>query len=237
MGLIHVIRRIRGSTRGEFQRANGPVSPLSPPPDRAMPPIAIALLGLIAYNALRSRDGLGSSFPPAENASTRLRHVLDALIGRRAAGVPGSGSRGVQDGAVGGPELVAGLLCEGIRHLIEGFEESGHKEVVQSWVDKGSNQQIAPYDLESALGNDTLDALRRETGLGRGEMLDGLTSYLPEFIDRLTPEGRLPTQEEVSQYPTPIGSQRDRQVPWLNAKPNRPNARNDRATAGSPVDW
>jgi uncharacterized protein YidB (DUF937 family) len=32
----------------------------------------------------------------------------------------------------------------------------------------------------------------------RGDLLGELSRHLPDFIDRLTPNGRLPTQEEAS---------------------------------------
>jgi uncharacterized protein YidB (DUF937 family) len=65
-------------------------------------------------------------------------------------------------------------------------------------VRPGPNRQIAPGDLAHALGGDTLNALSRQTGMDRDELLEGLSQHLPEFVDQLTPEGRLPTEEEAS---------------------------------------
>jgi uncharacterized protein YidB (DUF937 family) len=30
------------------------------------------------------------------------------------------------------------------------------------------------------------------------DLLEGLSQHLPDFVDQLTPEGRLPTEEEAS---------------------------------------
>jgi YidB-like protein len=60
------------------------------------------------------------------------------------------------------------------------------------------NRKIAPRDREHALGGDTLDALSRQTGMDRNDLLKGLSQHLPELIDRLTPQGRLPTDDEAS---------------------------------------
>ena len=60
------------------------------------------------------------------------------------------------------------------------------------------NKQIAPGDLASALGADQINALTSQTGLSRDELLDGLSQYLPDVIDHLTPDGRLPTDSELS---------------------------------------
>jgi uncharacterized protein YidB (DUF937 family) len=69
--------------------------------------------------------------------------------------------------------------------------------VAQSWVDTGQNQEIAPQHLADALGSDTLDALSQQTGLGREDLLAGLSQHLPDLIDQLTPNGRLPSEEEA----------------------------------------
>jgi uncharacterized protein YidB (DUF937 family) len=37
-----------------------------------------------------------------------------------------------------------------------------------------------------------------QTGLSREELLSGLSHQLPEAVNHLTPEGRLPTENEVS---------------------------------------
>jgi hypothetical protein len=47
-------------------------------------------------------------------------------------------------------------------------------------------------------GGDTLDALSRQTGVPRDELLKGLSQHLPELVDQLTPNGRLPTPEEAA---------------------------------------
>jgi uncharacterized protein YidB (DUF937 family) len=70
--------------------------------------------------------------------------------------------------------------------------------VAQSWVGTGPNQEIAPNDLANAVGLDTLDALSRQTGMGRDDLLAGLSQHLPDLVDQLTPNGRLPTEEEAS---------------------------------------
>jgi len=39
--------------------------------------------------------------------------------------------------------------------------------------------------------------LMQQTGMRREELLDTLSEYLPRVIDHLTPEGRMPSDEEV----------------------------------------
>jgi uncharacterized protein YidB (DUF937 family) len=90
------------------------------------------------------------------------------------------------------------MLSGGLSNLIKDLQRSGHGQTAQSWVGTGPNQNIAPGDLAAALGSDTIDALSRQTGLGRDELLAGLSQQLPDLVDQLTPGGRLPTEEEAA---------------------------------------
>jgi YidB-like protein len=74
----------------------------------------------------------------------------------------------------------------------------GGPGVAQSWVGTGANEEIAPNDLAHALGDDTLATLSQQTGIGREDLLAGLSQHLPDLINQLTPHGRLPSEEEAS---------------------------------------
>src|SRR5215510_4018182 len=76
-------------------------------------------------------------------------------------------------------------------------QPAGQGDVARSWVGTGPNKEISQGDLASALGTDTLNALSEETGMDRGALLSGLSQHLPRFVDQLTPDGRLPTEEEA----------------------------------------
>jgi uncharacterized protein YidB (DUF937 family) len=89
------------------------------------------------------------------------------------------------------------VLSGGLDNLIKGFQQSGHGPLAQSWVAHGPNKEIAPNDLAHALGSDTIDALSQQTGMERDDLLAGLSQYLPNLVDQLTPHGRLPTEEEA----------------------------------------
>jgi uncharacterized protein YidB (DUF937 family) len=72
------------------------------------------------------------------------------------------------------------------------FTKNGHGDVAQSWVGPGPNQQIAPPQLERAVGPDVIDTLSKQTGLSREELLARLSRELPQAVDKYTPDGRLP---------------------------------------------
>jgi uncharacterized protein YidB (DUF937 family) len=62
-------------------------------------------------------------------------------------------------------------------------------------VAQGPNRDIAPDQLERAIGGDTLETLARHTGLSRDEILARLTRELPGAVDKYTPDGRLPADD------------------------------------------
>jgi uncharacterized protein YidB (DUF937 family) len=65
-------------------------------------------------------------------------------------------------------------------------------------VGSGPNKQIAPGDLANALGADQIDQLSAQSGMSRDDLLNGLSQYLPRVVDHLTPDGRVPSEDELS---------------------------------------
>jgi uncharacterized protein YidB (DUF937 family) len=43
-----------------------------------------------------------------------------------------------------------------------------------------------------------INALMAYSGMSRDDMLHGLSHQLPELVDQLTPNGRLPTEQEAA---------------------------------------
>ena len=103
----------------------------------------------------------------------------------------------VQGGGHGAP--VPPVLQSG--HQV--FHDRHHGSEVRSWVNRGDNQPIEPRGLEEALGADAIEALTRQTGLSRDELLSRLSAVLPTAVDRMTPEGREPTPEEEARWRLP----------------------------------
>ena len=104
-------------------------------------------------------------------------------------------------GGLGG--LLAGgaagsVLSGGLGDLLNQLQQSGHGDAANTWVGKGENKAIAPGDLANALGADQIESLSAQSGLSRDELLSGLSQYLPQVVDHLTPDGRLPTEQEIA---------------------------------------
>jgi uncharacterized protein YidB (DUF937 family) len=85
-----------------------------------------------------------------------------------------------------------------LNDLLKQLQQNGQGDVANSWVGTGQNKAIAPKDLASALGADRINALMAYSGMSREDMLNGLSQHLPNVVDKLTPDGRLPTEEEAA---------------------------------------
>jgi uncharacterized protein YidB (DUF937 family) len=105
---------------------------------------------------------------------------------------------GTGGSASAGGALSGGALAGGLKELVDRFREGGQEEKVQSWVSKGPNRPIDPKELEQSLGEERIEWLVEQTGLPRDKLLAGLSGELPDAIDKLTPHGRIPTEEELS---------------------------------------
>jgi uncharacterized protein YidB (DUF937 family) len=192
MGLLDILNGMQNGPRGS--------SNPTPQAGGGMSPMTMAILALLAYKAVKHISGGQSETTPAPAPSP---------AGSGTGGSPGGGSVGgggglgdVLKGGLGG--LLAGgaagsVISGGLGDLLKQFQQSGHGDTANSWVSSGPNKQIAPGDLANALGADQINSLMSQSGLSRDELLNGLSQHLPGVIDHLTPNGRLPTEDEVSE--------------------------------------
>jgi uncharacterized protein YidB (DUF937 family) len=91
-----------------------------------------------------------------------------------------------------------GGLFGGLNDLVQKFQTAGHGDVVNSWVGSGANAPIQPAQVGSALGQQTISDLARQSGLSEQQLLAQLAQVLPGLVNRLSPDGRLPTQAELA---------------------------------------
>ena len=98
------------------------------------------------------------------------------------------------------PNAHAGGLLGGLGGLLEKLQQSGHGEVTKSWIGSGQNQPISPGSLGSALGPSIIKALAEKTGVSEQEVTAQLSQLLPGLVDKLTPQGRLPTHDELARF-------------------------------------
>ncbi len=158
-----------------------------------MSPVTMALLGLLAYRTVKGKgrlaDMLGTNKPAAGGVPGGAPGGTGGLGGL--AGMAGMGGLGAL--------LGGGALSGGLKDLLDRFRQTGQEHKAQSWVATGTNQPIEPSDLEKALGDERIDWLVEQTGMSRADLLAKLSGELPAAVDELTPDGRIPTDDELAQ--------------------------------------
>ena len=90
------------------------------------------------------------------------------------------------------------VLSGGLASVMKELQSSGQGKAAQSWVGTGQNEEIEPDDLAKALGSNSIDAMAKHTGMSRDDLLQGLSQQLPQLVNHLTPNGRLPTEAEAA---------------------------------------
>jgi uncharacterized protein YidB (DUF937 family) len=174
-----------------------------------MSPITMALLGVLAYRTMKGKgrlaDMLGTGQPAGANPYSGQPGGANPYGGnaggpdpRAVGGGPGGGGLGGLLGGLLGGGAAGGLLSGGLQDLLKQFQTHGQGDKAQSWIEKGPNKPIRPEQLEQALGEERIAWLIQETGLSRQELLAGLSRELPQAVDKLTPDGRVPTEQEAA---------------------------------------
>jgi uncharacterized protein YidB (DUF937 family) len=185
MGLLDVLNGMQNGPRG-------PSTPSSQSSSSGMSPMTMALLGLLAWKAFKHMTASQSGTAP-QPSPTPAPPPVNAGAGGGLGDIFKGGLGGLLAGGAAGT-----VLSGGLGDLLNQLQQGGHGDAANSWVGKGENKPIAPGDLASALGADQIESLSAQSGLSREELLNGLSQYLPQVVDHLTPDGRLPTENELS---------------------------------------
>lgn len=147
-------------------------------------PSMTALLALLAIAGYQNRD------------------KISEMLRRAGQNKPGADEQGGIGGLLGqlglGGASAGGILSGGLGELLERFKQSGQGETAESWVKTGPNKPCTAAELERAIGPEMVETLSRQTGLSREELVSRLCRELPDAVDKYTPQGRLPTETELS---------------------------------------
>ena len=197
MGLLDVLNGMQNGPRG-------PSTPSEQSSGGGMSPMTMAILALLAYKAVRHIGGGASATaaPAPAPASTRTptsapTQAPDTGAGGLGSSLGGGGLGGLLGGLLAGG-AAGSVLSGGLGDLLKQFQQNGQGDAANSWVSQGPNKQISPGDLANALGADQIQYLTSQSGMSRDDLLSGLSQYLPQVVNHLTPEGRLPTEDELS---------------------------------------
>ena len=103
-----------------------------------------------------------------------------------------------QSGLMG---VVMGLVNQpgGLSGLVSQLSQGGLGDAVKSWVGTGANQPVSGEAITQAMGSDKIRALAAEAGLSTDALSSGLAQMLPGVVDKLTPNGEVPSGDLMEQ--------------------------------------
>jgi uncharacterized protein YidB (DUF937 family) len=124
--------------------------------------------------------------------------LLDQVLGGLVGGAGGGSSpvQGVLTGMLGGSGRQGGM--GGLGGLVSQFRQAGLGHVADSWVGTGPNQPVSPGQLHGVLGEDRVRSMADQAGMAPTDLLSQLSRHLPNAVDGMTPDGRLPDEGTVS---------------------------------------
>lgn len=151
-------------------------------------PSMIALVGLLAVAGYQNRG--------------KISEMLNADRDK-AAGESGFGGATQPTGllaeitSIFGGATAGASLSEAVSGLVDRFRSSGQAKIADSWISSGENRQVDHDDLAISLGDGIIDELALKTGLSRSDLLSRLAQALPEAVNAMTPDGRVPSADEA----------------------------------------
>jgi uncharacterized protein YidB (DUF937 family) len=157
-------------------------------------PSMLALLGLLAVAGYQNRDKISEALKGAQQKGPDGQPVaggLGDILGGLGSLLGGAGAAGA-----GG-----NVLSGGLGDLLNTFKGAGQSETADSWITPGvPTKGLTPQEVEQAVGAENLDELSVRTGLSRDELLKRLATAIPETVDRMTPDGRMPTEAQAREF-------------------------------------
>ena len=176
------------------------------PGGRYAKPLGIALLALLAarasgsggFGAAGGRGGADEGGGGGLGAGGGLGGLLSGGLGGLLGGL--MGGAGGDTRTMPDQDQAHAAMSGGLSELLQRFQQNGYGDIVNSWIGSGPNRPIAPDQLHQALSPETVDELSQQTGVPRQDVLSELSQALPTMVDRLTPEGRIPDQQEMARW-------------------------------------
>lgn len=126
---------------------------------------------------------IGGLMGGGNGGSSPIQGILGSLLG----GQQGNQQQGQQAGMGGG-----------LSGLISGFQQAGLGHIAESWIGNGSNQPVSPQQLSSVFGESQVNSMASQANMQPQDFLSQLSQHLPNAVNGMTPNGRLPDEGTVS---------------------------------------
>jgi uncharacterized protein YidB (DUF937 family) len=152
---------------------------------------------------------LGASGGGSQGGMGGLEDVLGGLLGGGgASGSPGTSAKGMNMTAVVaalGPLLAKLLKSGGLSKMVQGAQTSVLSAQAESWVGTGANAPVSAQEVRGVVGDDTVTELAQQAGISDEEAADVLARVVPQVVNGLTPDGKLPADDDLDQLVAKFG--------------------------------
>jgi uncharacterized protein YidB (DUF937 family) len=106
-------------------------------------------------------------------------------------------SSGLQDQLI---KSVSGMISDGsisLEKFKQGANKAGLSDIFDSWVSPGENKPISADQLKQAADPANLQKIANDAGMTVDEAAEELSKALPDVVNTLTPDGVLPSDQQI----------------------------------------
>ncbi len=108
----------------------------------------------------------------------------------------GSGQSSLLDGV---KDLLTNSSTGGLEGLVQRFKEKGLGDTIASWISTGENKVVTNEQIQKVLGSGFIQQLAEKAGISQEKVSQQLAGMLPQVIDKLTPNGKLPEGSKIAE--------------------------------------
>jgi len=142
---------------------------------------------------------------------SQLDDLLGGLLGGKGGGGIASALGGLTGGKGGASEggaglvgallpMLGGLLASGgLSKILSGFKAQGLSSQADSWVGTGSNESVTAGQVSQVIGENEIAQIAGRLGVSNEEAAQAIAEVLPQVVDRVSPEGQLPPEEDLDE--------------------------------------
>jgi uncharacterized protein YidB (DUF937 family) len=87
----------------------------------------------------------------------------------------------------------------GLADLLAQFQAKGHGDAVASWIGTGANLSISAEQIQAVMGNAQVAAIAQKLGLSPADASSAISKLLPQVVNQLSPQGKLPSDDLLQQ--------------------------------------
>jgi uncharacterized protein YidB (DUF937 family) len=126
-----------------------------------------------------------------------LGDLLGGVLGGGGAAAGGSGLGGNPMLRMLLPLVASMLMNGGLQKILGRMQAQGQGAKAESWVGTGANEPIGASEVRDAIDPADLDRIAEQLGVSRDEAAEAVAEVLPDVVDRASPDGKLPDDDEL----------------------------------------